>query len=70
MGVMVTFILLLALAQGSGYGPYISIAILITGLVCTARLIVSDHQSREIYMGLGVGILCQYIAFHADFLTS
>ena len=62
MGVMVTFILLLALAQGSGYGPYISIAILITGLVCTARFIVSDHTPREIYGGLLLGILSQVIA--------
>ena len=62
MGVMVTFILLLALAQGSGYGPYISIAILITGLVCTARFIVSDHTPREIYGGLLLGILSQMIA--------
>ena len=59
---MVTFILLLALAQGSGYGPYISIAILITGLVCTARFIVSDHTPREIYGGLLLGILSQMIA--------
>ena len=62
MGVMVTFILLLALAQGSGYGPYISIAILITGLVCTARFIVSDHTPTEIYGGLLLGILSQMIA--------
>lgn len=38
----------------------LSIALLITGIVCTSRLIVSDHTSKEIYMGLLVGLACQF----------
>jgi hypothetical protein len=38
------------------------IALLIAGLVCTARLIVSDHQPKEIYSGLLLGAVCQFIA--------
>lgn len=37
-------------------------AILITGLVCTSRLLISNHTSKEIYMGLLVGLLCQFAA--------
>ena len=37
------------------------IAILITGIVCTARLIVSNHTPREIWLGLIIGLLCQFI---------
>jgi hypothetical protein len=37
-------------------------ALLITGLVCTARMIVSDHRPKEIYAGLLLGIACQVIA--------
>lgn len=40
----------------------LSIALLITGLVCTSRLIVSDHTPKEIYMGLAVGFVCQFAA--------
>ncbi len=40
----------------------LSLAILITGLVCTARLLVSDHSPKDIYSGLFLGILCQVIA--------
>jgi hypothetical protein len=40
----------------------IASALLITGLVCTARLIISDHSSKDIYMGLFVGLLSQIIA--------
>ncbi|HTB51367.1 MAG TPA: phosphatase PAP2 family protein [Ferruginibacter sp.] len=37
------------------------IALLLAGLVCTSRLIVSDHQPKEIYFGLFLGALCQLI---------
>lgn len=40
----------------------LSAAILIGGLVCTARLLVSDHSQKEIYSGLFIGLLCQLIA--------
>jgi len=40
----------------------LSLAVLLTGLVCTSRLVVSDHRPREIYMGLVLGMLCQFIA--------
>lgn len=61
-GVMLTFIFLLAFQQASGFYLYISIALLITGMVCTARFIVSDHSQREVYGGLFIGILSQLIA--------
>jgi hypothetical protein len=41
-------------------GP-LTFALLITGIVCTSRMIVSDHQPKEIYAGLVVGLLCQFI---------
>jgi hypothetical protein len=38
------------------------IAILITGLVCTSRLIVSNHTPKEIYWALFIGLFCQLAA--------
>jgi len=38
------------------------IALLITGIVCTSRLIVSDHTTKEIYWGLFFGLICQVAA--------
>jgi hypothetical protein len=38
----------------------LSLALLITGIVCTARLIASNHTPKEIYMGLLVGLVCQF----------
>ncbi len=40
----------------------IALALLLTGIICTARLIVSDHSQKDIYMGLFVGFLCQLVA--------
>jgi hypothetical protein len=63
MGVMVVFILLMAFRTTASYGPFISIALLIAGLVCTARFIHSDHTQEEVYFGLGIGALSQIIAY-------
>ena len=39
----------------------LSLAFLLTGLVCTSRMIVSDHHPTEIYSGLLVGLVCQFV---------
>ncbi len=36
-----------------------AMAVLITGMVCTARLIISDHQPKEIIVGLLIGLFAQ-----------
>jgi 4TM region of DNA translocase FtsK/SpoIIIE len=40
----------------------IALVLLVTGLVCTSRMIVSDHTSKEIYAGLFLGLACQFVA--------
>jgi hypothetical protein len=45
-------------------GLSISIVILLAGLVCTARLLVSDHTTKEIYSGLLVGVMSQVAAYY------
>ena len=42
-------------------GP-MSVALLLAGIVCSSRMIVSDHQPKEIYTGLLLGIICQLVA--------
>lgn len=62
MGIIVTFIMLLAFSQERNFGIYIAAVLIIAGLVCTARFIVSDHTQKEVYGGLLVGIVSQLIA--------
>jgi hypothetical protein len=55
-GVMVAFMLQMGITQPLNLALYISIALLIAGLVCTARFIVSDHTQKEVYGGLAAGV--------------
>ena len=38
----------------------LSAVLLITGLVCTSRLLITDHSPKEIYMGLILGLVSQF----------
>lgn len=41
----------------------IVIILLISGVVCTSRLILSEHTTFELYSGLFIGALCQILAY-------
>jgi hypothetical protein len=62
VGVMIAFMMVLALTHGVSFGAYISVAFLVTGLVCTSRFIVSDHSRVEIYAGLLAGCLAVFVS--------
>jgi hypothetical protein len=62
MGGLVAFFVLLSFSQYEGSALYLSVAILIAGLVCTARFLVSDHSQPEIYIGFFAGVATQLIA--------
>ncbi len=63
VGVLITFAILLGFSIDASLGAYISIALLIAGLVCTARLITGDHYVIEVYLGLFIGIISQVVAY-------
>jgi hypothetical protein len=62
VGVTLAFMLLLAFSQEINFGVYLCVALFVTGLVCTARFIVSDHTQKEVYVGLLIGIVSQFAA--------
>ena len=61
-GVMLTLFIIMAFSQELNFGIWLSIALVITGLVCTARFITSDHTAGEVYGGLVVGSASMIIA--------
>jgi hypothetical protein len=63
MGGALMFFYLFGFNDPQGSGLYISIALVLTGLVCTSRLILSTHSAFEVWSGLFVGLLAQYIAW-------
>ena len=64
VGVMSTFMALLAYTDSANLSLYLSVAVIIAGLVCTARLIVSDHTQKEIYLGFFIGVFSQLAAHY------
>ena len=63
MGSALTAIILFSFYYQTHLGVAITIVTLLTGIVCTSRLLVSNHTTQEIYAGLFVGIICQLIGF-------
>lgn len=61
-GSAVTFVILTALYYQVYIGPDIIITILLAGIICTARLLLSEHNNYEIYTGLFVGVFCQILS--------
>lgn len=62
-GVMIAFVTIMAFTQSGDFGVYVSVSLLIAGLVCTSRFIVSDHTQGEVYWGLGAGIITQVLVY-------
>jgi hypothetical protein len=62
VGALFIFFGWLAFHSAIPIGTYLAAATLVTGLVCTARFIVSNHSPFEIYAGLLAGALCQGVA--------
>ncbi len=44
-------------------GTDICFATIITGLICTSRLLLNNHYPGDVYMGLFVGAACQLIGY-------
>ena len=63
LGVVCALLLIGGMLSSHNYGPYIAIAFLIAGLTCTARLIDSNHSTKEVYIGFFAGGLAQVIAY-------
>lgn len=40
----------------------LAVALLISGVVCSARLLISDHTNKDIYSGFGIGFITQLAA--------
>lgn len=70
MGIVVTFFACMAYSQDVNFAIYLSIAVLIAGLVCTARFIASDHTPGEVYAGLFAGMVSMLIAIKAEALLA
>jgi hypothetical protein len=58
---LLTFVILTCLYYQTLLGADIIIFTCLTGLICTARLLLNQHSVAEIYTGLFVGAICQLL---------
>jgi len=63
MGGAMTAVVLFSVFYHAPLGMEIIAAVLLTGLVCTSRLLISDHTEAEVYGGVIAGAVCQLIAY-------
>lgn len=66
MGIMIAFTGMMAMGEANNYTIYFSASLLVAGMVCTSRMIVSDHTPAEIYTGVLIGVLSLAAAIWAD----
>jgi hypothetical protein len=66
VGGLIMFFVLFQLHDPYGSGLYLSAAVLISGMVTTARLLVSDHSPVEIYAGFFAGLASMWIGWLAS----
>jgi hypothetical protein len=61
------FFFLFSFTDDYASGLYLSIVILVAGLVATSRLLVSAHSNFEIWSGLFIGMLGQLLGWYWPF---
>jgi hypothetical protein len=57
-------LMLIIIFSGFSFAIFLAamITFILTGIVCTSRMIVSDHKPFDIYSGLLISILCQILS--------
>lgn len=63
IGSIIGFIMLLSINYKINLTFLISILILIFGFIATSRLVLKAHQAKEVYLGLFLGVLTQFITY-------
>ena len=64
VGVMIAFMFIYSFLTDAHLGVFLSVALFVAGIVCTSRLINSDHDPIEVYLGLFIGIIAQVICYY------
>lgn len=62
-GVMCAFIFSISFLSDVNYGFYLSIAVLLAGVICSVRLVNNDHNPLEVYTGFFIGVLAMFVAY-------
>jgi hypothetical protein len=67
LGNALLFFFLFTFTDDYASGLYLSIAVGVTGIVATSRLMVGQHTTFEIWAGLIIGMLAQLVGWYGPF---
>ncbi len=62
IGGALAFVFVVCFLNQTLLGVDVCFITLLSGLVCTSRLLLNTHTTGEVYVGLFIGILCQLLA--------
>jgi hypothetical protein len=62
-GTLIAFAIITMAHYETFLGADIMIITILAGLICTSRLLLNQHSVAEIYMGLFVGVACQFLGY-------
>ena len=62
-GTLIAFAIITMAHYETFLGADIMIITMLAGLICTSRLLLNQHSVAEIYMGLFVGVACQFLGY-------
>ena len=60
-GTLAAFVILTCLHYQTFLGVDITVAILLAGIICTARMLLNHHSSTDVYLGLFIGVIGQLL---------
>lgn len=63
VGGLVTAVIIVGLHYSINNAIWVLLAIVITAIVTSARMLVSDHTKQELIIGLSIGLLTQVMAY-------
>jgi hypothetical protein len=63
VGGLVTAVIIVGLHYSINNAIWVLLAIIITAIVTSARMLVSDHTKQELIIGLSIGLLTQVMAY-------
>jgi len=63
VGGLLTAVIIVGMHYSMNNAVWVLLAIIITAVVTSSRMLVSDHTKQELIAGLSIGVLTQLMAY-------
>ncbi|MGK0412358.1 MAG: hypothetical protein ACJA1B_000550 [Polaribacter sp.] len=63
LGIFISFFMVISILYSRSYIPLITIILLLSGILASARLNLKAHTTKEIYIGFFIGIIAPFLVY-------